>query len=234
MSENRQKIILRLFITLFFVAMLMMTGVSVFLAYTNYLLVQRLPERTNENVLTEDTSNITQDIANETITSNNTVITETFWSLEAVTPTPVVMYELKPKALILWGLYMQEKYNSTANPTTNAKVMSMFDIPNDVSCLVGSESYYYYWYWFPGLSRWRIECRTNDFSDFTAFVVNGTAARGITGGIYYDTMNPFLVYGMGRWPEISYESITTFPSTIISASTQEPNETPTPQETNLP
>ncbi len=174
-----------------------------------------------------------ESVVGEVITSTSTVSAEIFWSLEAITPTPVVLYELKAEALTLWSLYTQEKYKSTGNSSTNTKIMRVFDIPQDVSCLVGAESSYSYW--IPSrFQRWRLDCRTDDFEDFTAFVVNGTAAQGLTGGIYYDIVNPILVHGMGEWPEICYKTVANLSATATPTASYEITGTQTPLQPNSP
>jgi hypothetical protein len=191
---------------------LVLAGFSGFLFYRT-----NRSETPGESLTSEDKTN----------NSNNAVNAGgiLFRTPVAVTPIPITMLVLKPNALTLWSLYVRERYNRTGNPSDNGHVMYVLDIPSEVFCDLGSDSYH----WLPPrYQSWILSCKTLDKTDKIAFVINGTAAEGITGGIYYDTTDPLEVHGMGDWPEFCYVVDIPSPVTPISSDPQEPNNTPTP------
>lgn len=199
---------------LIFIPIFLVMAVLLFMTYENRIMIQNL---------SEDTTNASVLSAN--VLSESTISIEMLGSPEAVTPTPNTTYALKSNALMLWSLYIRERYNRRGILSENGKVMYVFDIPSEVFCYVGSESYS----WVPSrYQTWILDCKTYDFTDSIAFVINGTAAQGLTGGIYYDMISPFLIYGMGNWPEPCYEKIISSPITSIPFERQELNETSTP------
>jgi hypothetical protein len=113
---------------------------------------------------------------------------------------------LKPNALDLWASSIQTRFNPTGNVTDNTEVMYPRDIPQGVRCEVAATS--------SGWERshnekWELVCTMDDFQTRVTIPVNGTAARGLTGGDFYSKENPYTVYGTGPWPEFCYEPLPT-------------------------
>jgi hypothetical protein len=109
---------------------------------------------------------------------------------------------LKDTALGIWAAALQTIYNPTGNISDNIKVMNKRDIPQGVTCDVFAESS---WWWPYKSQSWQLLCSDNSFKTTVPIQVNGTAARGLTGGSYYKRENPFTVYGTGRWPDAAYD-----------------------------
>jgi hypothetical protein len=58
--------------------------------------------------------------------------------------------------------------------------------------------------------EWQITCTTDNFqSQVVTIALNGTAARGLTGGTFYSKDNPYTLYGTGAWPDYCYEPLPT-------------------------
>ncbi len=120
------------------------------------------------------------------------------------TPAPEVsdpMLNLKPNALDLWATLVQTKYNTSGNIADNSNVMNKRDIPQGVTCDVASIGGGWK---LKRYEEWRLACSIDNFRSSVVIQVNGTAARGLTGGSYYTAENPFTVYGTGEWPSIAY------------------------------
>ncbi|MEM7534775.1 MAG: LysM peptidoglycan-binding domain-containing protein [Chloroflexota bacterium] len=111
-------------------------------------------------------------------------------------------YELKPTAMSLWMGVIQAKYNQTGDVSANQNVMGLRDIPRGVACEVydtGSG-------WMTKrFEEWELNCTNDNFVTEYKLNVNGTAARGLTGGRHHSRENKQLVNGIGLWPEIAYE-----------------------------
>ncbi|MFN8443599.1 MAG: LysM domain-containing protein [Caldilineaceae bacterium] len=150
--------------------------------------------------------------------SNNPLVSST-WSLwgsakgeestdetgTGTNPIPVVQGTLKSNAIDLWAAALQSIYNPTGNINDNAKVMNRRDIPVNVVCDVYSDNNWRSW--LPQRQEsWQLSCSDNNFKSQVFIEVNGTAARGLTGGGYYTQNNPFTVYGSGLWPDIAYQT----------------------------
>ncbi len=116
--------------------------------------------------------------------------------------TPQV--QLKPNALDLWATLVQTKYNPTGNVSDNTNVMNKRDIPQGVACDVAATGRGWS---LKRYEQWRLVCSLDNFRSSVVIQVNGTAARGLTGGSFYAAENPFTVYGTGMWPDIAYEPI---------------------------
>lgn len=108
---------------------------------------------------------------------------------------------LRPNALDLWMQDLQERFNETGKATDNRNVMSRRDIPQGVTCDVAALDT---GYWPKRYEEWKLLCSIDNFTNSVTLNVNGTAARGLTGGGYYSTDNPYTIYGSGAWPEQSY------------------------------
>ena len=170
--------------------------------------------------VTSSTNTITDNTPSASPTSENQARSEIDYSRPAI--------ELISDAIRCWSLQMQEKYNPTGDITTNKDLMPVDDIPSNVYCYVGAESYR----WMPTrYQRWILYCsRTSDTNDYTTFAINGTAVQRLTGGIFYDTINPTLVYGMGDWPSSCYVPTKTSSGTSEIENSNESSKTPVPQE----
>lgn len=121
---------------------------------------------------------------------------------ESAAPAPTV--QLRANALDLWATLVQTKYNPTGNVSDNTNVMNKRDIPQGVACDVASTGRGWS---LKRYEQWRLVCSLDNFRSSVVIQVNGTAARGLTGGSFYAPENPFTVYGTGMWPDIAYEPI---------------------------
>ncbi|MBV7331676.1 LysM peptidoglycan-binding domain-containing protein [Chloroflexi bacterium TSY] len=121
-----------------------------------------------------------------------------------VTREDGVQLRLKPNALELWASRVQSVYNESGRISDNRKVMSKRDVPEGVMCDVAAVADGYY---PKRYEDWNLTCSDDSFRSSLTLVVNGTAARGLTGGSYYSIENPFTLYGTGRWPDVAYETI---------------------------
>ena len=121
---------------------------------------------------------------------------------EPATPT----VRLKENALQLWVAQLQSQFNTTGKLSDNEQVMAKRDIPEGVVCDVAAISGGYY---PKAYEEWQLVCSMDSFQSSVSLRVNGTAARGLTGGGYYAAENPFTVYGTGEWPQTTYERIPT-------------------------
>lgn len=136
--------------------------------------------------------------------------------------------QLKPNALELWAGMVQEIYNPTGDTSDNTNVMSKRDIPQGVMCDVFAVGGGF----LPKrYEEWNLACSDNGFRNSVVLTVNGTAARGLTGGSYYAAENPLPVFGTGLWPEIAYEPASA-PSPTPGGTPGDP--TPTPDATAQP
>jgi hypothetical protein len=116
---------------------------------------------------------------------------------------------LKANALDLWATAVQTLYNPSGDITENTQVMAKRDIPQGVTC----DTYSVNGGWkLKRYEEWRLECSQDNFRTSVLIQINGTAARGLTGGSYYTQENPFTVYGTGLWPEFCYEPIPAEPT----------------------
>lgn len=140
----------------------------------------------------------------------------------AAAAAPVSNLQLKPNALELWAGVTQEVYNPTGDTSDNTSVMSKRDIPQGVMCdtfaIQGG-------LWPKRYEVWNLACSNNGFRNSVLITVNGTAARGLTGGSYYSAENPLPVFGTGLWPEIAYEPA---PATTSTPSEGGGDSAPTP------
>lgn len=120
-------------------------------------------------------------------------------------PTPTeepVSFPLKPNALDLWVATIQQRFNATGKLSDNTAVMMVRDIPQGVVCDVAAVGNG----WFPKqYEEWQILCSMDGFRTSRPLRLNGTAARGLTGGGYYTEESPYTVYGEGLWPEQAYD-----------------------------
>lgn len=118
-------------------------------------------------------------------------------------PVPTVDGKLKSNAIELWAAAVQSVYNPTGNIADNSKVMNRRDIPVNVVCDIYSDNSWRAW--LPqSKETWQLSCSDNNFKTQIYVDVNGTAARGLTGGGYFTQNNPFTVYGSGLWPDVAY------------------------------
>jgi LysM repeat protein len=133
---------------------------------------------------------------------------------------PVVdpLENLKPNALDLWATLVQTKYNPSGNVADNTNVMNKRDIPQGVTCDVAAVGGGWK---LKRYEEWRLACSMDNFRSSVVIQVNGTAARGLTGGSYYTAENPFTVYGTGQWPDIAY-----LPANSNPAQDEEPSGEP--------
>lgn len=127
----------------------------------------------------------------------------------AATPAampPAADMRLKPNALDLWATLVQTKYNPTGNVSDNTEIMNKREIPQGVVCDVAAVGGGWK---LKRYEEWQLVCSMDSFQTSVLIQVNGTAARGLTGGSYYTAENPFTVYGTGTWPEFALESAPT-------------------------
>jgi LysM repeat protein len=110
---------------------------------------------------------------------------------------------LRENALDLWATLVQSKYNASGKLSDNLLVMNKRDIPQGVVCDVAAADN---GYWPKRYEEWRLVCSRDNFRSSIVIQVNGTAARGLTGGSYYGLENPFTVYGTGLWPDNAYDT----------------------------
>lgn len=124
------------------------------------------------------------------------------------TPTEseeVISFPLKDNALELWMSELQKQFVTTGLFSDNTKVMTRRDIPQGVTCDVAAVSGLINGWRPKGSEKWQMVCSMDGFRNQVKLTVNGTAARGLTGGGYYSTENPYPVYGEGQWPEIAFD-----------------------------
>ena len=114
----------------------------------------------------------------------------------------VISYPLKTNAIDIWIANIQNRFNKTGQIGDNIELMDRRDIPNGVTCDLASVN----GGWdFKQYEEWQLLCSMDDFRTTRSLRLNGTAARGLTGGGYYATDNPFTVYGDGLWPNVAYD-----------------------------
>jgi LysM repeat protein len=117
---------------------------------------------------------------------------------------PTANLRLKANALDLWATVMQTQFNASGRLSDNTDVMSKRDIPQGVVCEVAATS----GGWLPKrYEEWELVCSIDNFRSSVRLPVNGTAARGLTGGGWYTQENPTVIYGAGIWPDIAYETV---------------------------
>lgn len=138
-----------------------------------------------------------------------------------------VSFPLKSNALELWIATIQSRFNPTGKISDNTSVMMLRDIPSGVACDVAAVGNG----WFPKqYEEWQIICSMDSFRTSTSLRVNGTAARGLTGGGYYTTDSPYTVYGEGLWPEQAYDmSKPIQPTPVPTGTGSEPQSSPSNQ-----
>jgi LysM domain len=136
--------------------------------------------------------------------------------------------QLKPNALELWAATMQQVYNPTGKPSDNGKVIDKRDVPQGVTCDVGATAGGY----FPRKwEEWELICT---FQSTVSLRVNGTAARGLTGGGYYAAENPYTIYGTGVWPTDAYApDLPAQPTPAAELQQGGPAATPAPTKISL-
>lgn len=116
-----------------------------------------------------------------------------------------VSFPLKENALELWMTQLQQRFNPTGRYSDNTNVMARRDIPEGVSCDVAAVSGMLNGWRLKGNEEWQMVCSLDGFRNSVKLTINGTAARGLTGGGYYSLENPYPVYGEGTWPEQSLD-----------------------------
>ncbi len=122
----------------------------------------------------------------------------------ALASSAATTIELKPDAMQRWAATVLEKYNKTNNYRDNRSVMSKRDLPEGVVCDVAAVS----GGWLSKRNeQWGLKCSNDGFRSSIPIEVNGTAARGLTGGNYYSAETPFTIYGSGNWPESAYDVV---------------------------
>jgi len=155
--------------------------------------------------------------------------------LPGSTPDPalsmaMVAPNMQPKAnaMQLWATWVQTEYNPTGNFSDNGQVMTKRDLPQGVTCEVSLVAGGWK---TKGYEEWRLHCSNDGFRSSLDMQVNGTAARGLTGGGSYGPENPLSVYGTGPWPEMALEPALppVMPTPIPGGAPQGgPSEAPTP------
>lgn len=146
----------------------------------------------------------------------------------APAPTEVpVSFPLKSNAIELWIATIQQRFNSTGKLSDNTSVMMARDIPTGVMCDVAAVSNG----WFPKqYEEWQLVCSMDAFRTKPSIRLNGTAARGLTGGSYYTTDNPYTIYGEGLWPDQAYDmSKPIQPTPVPTGASAEPQSSPSNQ-----
>jgi hypothetical protein len=117
---------------------------------------------------------------------------------------PATNLRLKPNALDLWATVIQTQFNTSGRLSDNTNVMSKRDIPQGVVCEVAAVGG---GFWPKRYEEWELVCSMDNFRSRVIVPVNGTAARGLTGGGWYTQENAYVVYGTGIWPDIAYETV---------------------------
>lgn len=146
----------------------------------------------------------------------------------AAVPTEApVAFPLKPNALETWVATIQQRFNTTGKLSDNTSVMMLRDIPQGVACDVAAIGNG----WFPKqYEEWQIICSMDSFRTTHSLRINGTAARGLTGGGYYTEDSPYTVYGSGLWPEQAYDTTKPIQPTPVPTGTgAEPQGSPSNQ-----
>lgn len=111
---------------------------------------------------------------------------------------------LKKNAMSIWAGRMQNIYNPSGRFSDNTQEMSPQDLPMGITCRVYATQPSRLWR-TRGYEPWTLQCDSGDPSTATDIIVNGTAARGLTGGDFYDATGPMTVYGAGQWPPEAIE-----------------------------
>ncbi len=145
----------------------------------------------------------------------------------APVPTEVpVSYPLKTNAIDIWVASLQNRFNKTGKISDNTVPMARRDIPNGITCDVAAMA----GGWYPKqYEEWQLLCSMDGFRTTRSLRLNGTAVRGLTGGGYYTTENPFSVYGDGLWPDDAYDmSRPIVPTPAPNSSGADPQATPGP------
>ncbi|MEZ4617778.1 MAG: LysM domain-containing protein [Caldilineaceae bacterium] len=117
----------------------------------------------------------------------------------------VISFPLKDDAIDIWITTLQQRFNQTGRLSDNTNVMSRRDIPQGVTCDVAAIPGVLNGWRLKSSEEWQLLCSMDGFRNVRALRVNGTAARGLTGGGYYSNENPYTVYGEGLWPEQAYD-----------------------------
>jgi len=116
-----------------------------------------------------------------------------------------ISFPLKSNAIDIWITTVQQKFNETGRYSDNANAMSRRDIPQGVTCDVAASSGIMNGWRLKSNEEWQLLCSMDGFRNVRTLRVNGTAARGVTGGGFYSSENPYTVYGEGLWPEQAYD-----------------------------
>lgn len=124
---------------------------------------------------------------------------------QPVEPEETVSFPLKTNAIDIWITTVQQRFNETGRISDNVNVMSRRDVPQGVTCDVAASSGMLNGWRLKSSEEWQLLCSMDGFRNVRTLRVNGTAARGLTGGGYYSTDNPYTVYGEGLWPEQAYD-----------------------------
>lgn len=122
----------------------------------------------------------------------------------AASSAPAPSLVLKSNAMSIWAGRIQSIYNPTGRVNENSSEMSAADIPAGVTCRVFATQPSRLWRTRAN-EPWTLSCSNDEFSTTTNILVNGTAARGLTGGSFYDSGNKMPVYGAGAWPQEAIE-----------------------------
>ncbi len=117
----------------------------------------------------------------------------------------VISFPLKSNAIDIWITTVQQRFNETGRISDNPNAMSRRDIPQGVTCDVAASPGFINGWRLKGSEEWQLLCSMDGFRNVRTLRVNGTAARGLTGGGFYSTENPYTVYGEGLWPEQAYD-----------------------------
>ncbi|MEZ4868645.1 MAG: LysM domain-containing protein [Caldilineaceae bacterium] len=123
--------------------------------------------------------------------------------LPATTPDPLAM-PLVDNALQCLMNDLRKRY-VPGDFSQNSEVMSRRDIPAGVLCEVAAEASTWGGWERKRNEKWQLLCSLDGSWDPETLEVNGTAARGLTGGSYYDMDNRYTVYGEGYWPQQCYD-----------------------------
>ena len=146
------------------------------------------------------------------------VLTATSSRISGGISAPAASLQLRANALDLWATLMQTKYDPTGNISANTYAMKLNDIPQGVTCDVASVDGAWK---LKRYEEWRLVCSMDSFRSSISIRVNGTAARGLTGGSYYSTYDPYTVDGTGLWPDITHEPV---PQSILPTDVEAPLE----------
>ncbi len=117
----------------------------------------------------------------------------------------VISFPLKTNAIDIWITTVQQRFNETGRISDNQNAMARRDIPQGVTCDVAASAGIINGWRLKSNEEWQLLCSMDGFRNVRTLRVNGTAARGLTGGGFYSTENPYTVYGEGLWPDQAYD-----------------------------